>query len=85
MKKTERLIALLSLGFMLISGTFSWSVVHRQNVQKENALIELQNKNKADTMNILIWRKYHEDQMVLMTQILNELQKKNSITPVCAL
>ena len=84
MNKTDRLMITFSIGVLLISIVYTMATVRSQNIQKENALI-IENRNAVlSTVNIRIIRTYHEDQMFILKEILNELRKNRQVQPVNA-
>ncbi len=82
MNKTDRLIITFSIGVLLISIVYIFATVRSQNIQKENALITASSNEILNTINIRIIRKYHEDQMFVLKEILNELRNNKQVQPV---
>lgn len=82
MNKTDRLIITFSTGVLLISIAYIFATVKSQNIKKENVLIMERRNEILNTVNIKIIRTYHEDQMFILKEILNELRNNNQIQPV---
>ncbi len=82
MNKTDRLIITFSIGVLLISIVYTMATVRSQNIQKENILITERKNEILNTINIKIIRTYHEDQMFLLKEILNELRNNKQVQPV---
>ena len=78
MNKTDRLIVLLSLGLILLSTAYTVTTVRRQNIQKENVRLTAYEKERAETVNVKIWRKYHEDEKALLKEIVKQLRKNQA-------
>ncbi len=78
MSKTDRYILIGSIGILLISTIFTFDKLLRQNLKKEQIKVTQQETLITETLNIKIWRRYHEDQMILMHEILKELKYQNN-------
>ena len=85
--KYDRLIVLISFGILIISCVFTMSIVFYQDVEKENRKMEQRQIDIAETIHIKIWRTYHQEQMVVLNDIKNLLEKiesqntKSSVQP----
>jgi len=82
MNRTDRLIITFSIGVLLISVVYTMATVRSQNIQKENTLITESRSDFLNTVNIKIIRKYHEDQMLILKEILTELRNNKQVQPV---
>lgn len=76
--KTDRYIVIGSIGILLISACITFDKVLRQELKKEQVKIAQQENHIAETLNIKVWRSYHEEQMLLMYEILKELKYQNN-------
>ncbi|MDE0151714.1 MAG: hypothetical protein OXK80_04360 [Bdellovibrionales bacterium] len=76
--KTDRYIIIGSIGILLISTSITFDKVLRQELKKEQVKIAQQENHIAETLNIKLWRSYHEEQMLLMYEILKELKHQNN-------
>ena len=84
MQKTDRPIITFSIGVLLISIVYTIAIVRSQNIERENELITENRTEVLNTINIRIIRTYHEDQMFMLKEILNELRNNKQILPVNA-
>ena len=82
MNKTDRLMITFSIGVLLISIVYTMATVRSQNIQKENALIAESRNAILNTINIRIIRTYHDEQMFILKEILNELRNNKQVQPV---
>lgn len=76
--KIDRYIVIGSIGILLISACVTFAKVVRQELKKEQLKITQQTNHITETLNIKIWRRYHEEQMLLMQEILKELKHQNN-------
>lgn len=78
MSKTDRYIILGAIGILLVSACITFEKLLQQHLRKEKIKISQQENLRLETLNIKIWRRYHEAQMVLMHEILTELGYQNN-------
>jgi len=76
--KVDRYIVIGSMGILLISACVALDKILRQELKKEQIKISKQETLITETLNIKTWRRYHEEQMILMQKILKELEHQNN-------
>ncbi|MDE0151390.1 MAG: hypothetical protein OXK80_02680 [Bdellovibrionales bacterium] len=80
MNKTDRLIITFSIGVLLISTAYTISTVRKQNIEKENIKIARSEREVLKTFDLIIQRRYHEEQKALLQEVLKELRKNKTQT-----
>lgn len=78
--KTDRYILIISSGILLISIFAAFDKISKKKFNKEKAKLAQQELFKRETDNTKIWRRFHEEQMSLMKEILKELKQENKIS-----
>ena len=78
MNKTDRILIIFSAGMLIASFVYVLSSTHRKSVQKNNVILEERQEDANEIFNIHVWKTYHEREMELMRQILEELRKQNN-------
>jgi len=75
MNKTDRLIITFSIGVLLISTVYTIATLRRQNIEKENIKIARSEQEVLNTLDLIIQRRYHEEQKALLQEVLKELRR----------
>ena len=75
MNKIDRCILIGAVGVFLISIVYMTATVKYQNIEKENLKLSEHEQMMTDTQNVIIWREYHDQQMIVLNAILEQLKE----------
>ena len=75
-KKTERLIILLAMGWLLISIAYILFKIRNQNIEKENIRLTEQEKYVEQTFDVKMHRIYKEEIMDKLDDVMDLIDKK---------
>ncbi len=73
MNKAERLIVILSVGWTVVVTAYAFTIVRKQNIQKENIMLTEREQEVKETFDVNMHREFHEEIKGILTDINDKL------------
>ena len=73
MSKTDRLIVILSVGWTVIVTAYAFTIVRKQNIQKENTRITEYEQDVKEVFDVRMHREFHSEIKGMLTDINDKL------------
>ena len=69
MKKTERLIILTAIGWTVVVTFYAFTIIRKQNIQKENRKITAYEQDVKETFDVRMHREFHSEIKGMLTDV----------------